>query len=151
MRTVLGVEVEEVGGESPLPVLEQYVRRFDDEPQAKLVRLVLRYDGSEVEAEKHYRPMGFERIARITGYLVGTLDRWNDAKKAEHRDRVKHLSRGMAVAALLAALGGPACGGCDIMAPPPTEEVLALYTASQKVYDDVAEQLPETEPWEELE
>lgn len=34
----------------------------------------------------------FERIRRITGYLVGTLDRWNDAKKAEERDRVKHLS-----------------------------------------------------------
>ena len=32
----------------------------------------------------------FERIRRITGYLVGTLDRWNDAKKAEERDRVKH-------------------------------------------------------------
>lgn len=33
----------------------------------------------------------FERIRRITGYLVGTLDRFNDAKKAEERDRVKHL------------------------------------------------------------
>ncbi len=33
----------------------------------------------------------FERIRRITGYLVGTLDRFNDAKKAEVRDRVKHL------------------------------------------------------------
>ncbi len=32
----------------------------------------------------------FERIRRITGYLVGTLDKWNDAKKAEERDRVKH-------------------------------------------------------------
>lgn len=32
----------------------------------------------------------FERIRRITGYLVGTLDRWNDAKKAEEKDRVKH-------------------------------------------------------------
>ncbi|MBR6694910.1 MAG: anaerobic ribonucleoside triphosphate reductase [Oscillospiraceae bacterium] len=32
----------------------------------------------------------FERIRRITGYLVGTLDRFNDAKKAEERDRVKH-------------------------------------------------------------
>lgn len=32
----------------------------------------------------------FERIRRITGYLVGTLDRWNDAKRAEERDRVKH-------------------------------------------------------------
>lgn len=32
----------------------------------------------------------FERIRRITGYLVGTLDKWNDAKRAEERDRVKH-------------------------------------------------------------
>ena len=35
--------------------------------------------------------VGFERIRRITGYLVGTMDKWNDAKKAEERDRVKHL------------------------------------------------------------
>lgn len=32
----------------------------------------------------------FERIRRITGYLVGTLDKWNDAKRAEEKDRVKH-------------------------------------------------------------
>ena len=32
----------------------------------------------------------FERIRRITGYLVGTTDRWNDAKKSEEHDRVKH-------------------------------------------------------------
>ena len=36
----------------------------------------------------------FERIRRITGYLVGTMDRWNDAKKAEERDRVKHGLKG---------------------------------------------------------
>lgn len=36
----------------------------------------------------------FERIRRITGYLVGTMDRWNNAKQAEEKDRVKHtLSR----------------------------------------------------------
>lgn len=33
----------------------------------------------------------FERIRRITGYLVGGLDRFNDAKRAEERDRVKHV------------------------------------------------------------
>lgn len=33
----------------------------------------------------------FERIRRITGYLVGTTDRFNNAKKAEERDRVKHI------------------------------------------------------------
>ena len=34
--------------------------------------------------------VGFERIRRITGYLVGTMDKWNDAKKAEESERVKH-------------------------------------------------------------
>ena len=34
----------------------------------------------------------FERIRRVTGYLVGTLDRFNDGKRAEERDRVKHMS-----------------------------------------------------------
>lgn len=32
----------------------------------------------------------FERIRRITGYLTGTLDRWNDAKQAEEHDRIPH-------------------------------------------------------------
>lgn len=32
----------------------------------------------------------FERIRRITGYLVGTVDRFNNAKQAEVNDRVKH-------------------------------------------------------------
>ncbi len=32
----------------------------------------------------------FERIRRVTGYLVGTLDRFNDGKRAEEHDRVKH-------------------------------------------------------------
>lgn len=41
--------------------------------------------------EKNYgKGVGFERIRRITGYLVGTTDRWNDAKRAELKDRVKH-------------------------------------------------------------
>lgn len=34
--------------------------------------------------------VGFDRIRRITGYLVGTTDRWNNGKLAELRDRVKH-------------------------------------------------------------
>lgn len=32
----------------------------------------------------------FERLRRITGYLVGSLERWNDGKRAEERERVKH-------------------------------------------------------------
>ena len=46
-------------------------------------------------AEKLGKGVNFERIRRITGYLVGTMEKWNDAKKAEERDRVKHSLGGM--------------------------------------------------------
>lgn len=39
----------------------------------------------------------FERLRRITGYLVGSLERWNDGKKAEEHDRVKHDYGGVEV------------------------------------------------------
>lgn len=43
-----------------------------------------------MKKEKLGKGVKFERIRRITGYLVGTLDKWNNAKKAEEKDRVKH-------------------------------------------------------------
>lgn len=47
-------------------------------------------DKEHVELTYHVEGKPFERVRRITGYLVGTLDRWNNAKQAEERDRVKH-------------------------------------------------------------
>ena len=44
---------------------------------------------TNIEA-KNGKGVGFERIRRITGYLVGTLDRFNNGKRAEEHDRVKH-------------------------------------------------------------
>ena len=41
-------------------------------------------------AERTGKGVTFERIRRITGYLVGTVDHFNNAKRAEERDRVKH-------------------------------------------------------------
>ena len=43
----------------------------------------------EKNKENIGKGVNFERIRRITGYLVGTMDKWNDAKKAEEKDRVK--------------------------------------------------------------
>ena len=58
--------------------------------------------------EEHAEYFGegkFERLRRITGYLVGTLDRWNDAKKAEEKARVKHsVNSAIDDAARMAAL-----------------------------------------------
>ena len=45
---------------------------------------------SEKELSKYGEGVGFERNRRITGYLVGTIDRFNNAKRAEVNDRVKH-------------------------------------------------------------
>lgn len=45
-------------------------------------------------SEKLGEGVKFERIRRITGYLVGTMEKWNDAKRAEERDRVKHTLGG---------------------------------------------------------
>ena len=44
----------------------------------------------EASARERGEGVLFERVRRITGYLVGTLDRFNNAKRAEERDRVKH-------------------------------------------------------------
>ena len=44
----------------------------------------------EKEKKELGKDIGFERIRRITGYLVGTIDRFNNGKKAEEKDRVKH-------------------------------------------------------------
>lgn len=43
-----------------------------------------------VDLEFYLQPPKFERIRRITGYLVGDMGRWNNAKRAEEHDRVKH-------------------------------------------------------------
>lgn len=54
------------------------------------------YQEEDIMKEEEYTPeqlgegIPFERIRRITGYLVGTIERFNDAKKAELNDRVKH-------------------------------------------------------------
>ncbi|GHU07365.1 anaerobic ribonucleoside triphosphate reductase [Alphaproteobacteria bacterium] len=45
--------------------------------------------------EEHDGEYGFERLRRITGYLVGSLERWNDGKKAEEAARVKHNVAGV--------------------------------------------------------
>lgn len=42
------------------------------------------------EHNKYNDLCGMERLRRITGYLVGSLERWNDGKKAEEKARVKH-------------------------------------------------------------
>ena len=65
-----------------------YVRERTNEPVSHLS--VSAAPGGQVELGYELCPQKFERIRRITGYLVGTIDRWNNAKQAEEHERVKH-------------------------------------------------------------
>jgi anaerobic ribonucleoside-triphosphate reductase len=61
-------------------------------PDIKSGRLDIELAGEDVELTLTPDVMRFQRIRRITGYLVGTLDRFNNAKRSEVDDRVKHIS-----------------------------------------------------------
>lgn len=52
--------------------------------------MTVKTDGEFVDLQFDFTDVPFERIRRITGYLVGTLDRFNNGKRAEEHDRVKH-------------------------------------------------------------
>ena len=67
-----------------------YVKYLIDKHGRKPDSLIIRIVGDFVDLEPTFRNLPFERIRRITGYLVGSTDRWNNAKRAEEADRVKH-------------------------------------------------------------
>ena len=68
-----------------------YIDMLQDENQDELSQLTISpVENGEVNLDYVLQPARFERIRRITGYLVGTIDRWNNAKRAEEHDRVKH-------------------------------------------------------------
>lgn len=71
--------------------LARYIARGRSLEQNKdLAWIDLNVEADDVAIHYGYHTQPFERIRRITGYLVGTLDRFNDAKRAEEADRVKH-------------------------------------------------------------
>jgi len=78
------------GGTLPQAELDAYLARarenYGREPQG----ISIQVDGEYVDINYDFGSVPFQRIRRITGYLVGTLDRFNNAKRAEERDRVKH-------------------------------------------------------------
>ena len=82
--------VNDTGGELPAEEIEAYkahvLKKYGTMPR----QLGIKVDGEEVELSAHFGHHQFDRIRRITGYLVGTLDRFNDAKRHEEHDRVKH-------------------------------------------------------------
>lgn len=85
------MKIDVIGEQIPEEEVQAYRRYVHDKyPDMKITRLVIETDGDFVDLTCYTEAVPFERIRRITGYLVGTLDRFNDAKHAEVGDRVKH-------------------------------------------------------------
>lgn len=84
------IKVVVENGEIPQKEIDAYVNRANKKcPNCKEMRLKV-VDDDFVDIEYLFEDVPFSRIRRVTGYLVGDLDRWNDAKRAELEDRVKH-------------------------------------------------------------
>ncbi len=85
------IPVHVSGGELSAEEKKAYIDRAREKyPDKQLAGIDITVDGDYVDLHYRFEPVPFERIRRITGYLVGTMDRWNNAKKAEEADRVKH-------------------------------------------------------------
>lgn len=87
------MEITVHNGEMTDAEIQEYVKYAKEKHETKedkVVKLDIYLDGEFVDLKVETAPVKFQRIRRITGYLVGTLDRFNDGKKAEERDRVKH-------------------------------------------------------------
>ena len=79
------------GGTMSQAEIDEYVRRIRKKHPDRIINeLTLTINGNYVDIRYNYDTVPFERIRRITGYLVGTLDRFNNAKRAEESQRIKH-------------------------------------------------------------
>ena len=56
----------------------------------EITGMTVKVDGDYVDLQYNFADVPFDRIRRITGYLVGTLDLFNNGKRADEHDRVKH-------------------------------------------------------------
>ncbi len=59
-------------------------------PDKEITEISINTDAEYADLQFRFADVPFDRIRRITGYLVGTTERFNNAKRAEERDRVKH-------------------------------------------------------------
>ena len=62
---------------------QAYVNYLENKYNRRLEKLDVQLDGDYADLNYTFSHVPFERIRRITGYLVGTMDKWNDAKAAE--------------------------------------------------------------------
>lgn len=85
------INVIVTGGELSQEEINAYIVRGKEKFKERTIKEIdIKVDGDYVDINYTFEPVNFERIRRITGYLVGTTERFNNAKRAEVEDRVKH-------------------------------------------------------------
>lgn len=70
--------------------MDAYMIRATEKYGREPLHIGIQVDGDFVDLHYEFEPKPFHRIRRITGYLVGPLERFNNDKRAEEADRVKH-------------------------------------------------------------
>lgn len=74
--------------------VEEFLKNLSNKyrNQDVIINVTISEEGGELVLDwKMIARQKFERIRRITGYLVGTVDRWNNGKRAELHDRMAHV------------------------------------------------------------
>lgn len=75
----------------PQEEVNEYVKYVKEKyPDEIIDEIILEFEGEDVKIETHKHSAPFVRLRRITGYLTNSLERWNNGKRAEEHDRVKH-------------------------------------------------------------
>lgn len=85
------MEIKVIGGNLSQDEVNFYTEKIKrDNPDKLITEVTIKVNGDKVDVKYTYDSKPFVRIRRITGYLVGDLNRFNNAKRAEVADRVKH-------------------------------------------------------------
>ena len=91
----MAIQIKVHDGELSQNEIDSYLDELKKQyPDRQIHSVEFRVDGAYVDVKYRYESVPFHRIRRITGYLVGDLEKFNDAKRSELNDRVKNsLSR----------------------------------------------------------
>ncbi|MDE5854572.1 MAG: hypothetical protein K2H19_05865 [Ruminococcus sp.] len=85
------MKVNVIGEKISQEEIDAYIKYGEKKYSDKIIKeMTVKIDGDFVDLKYDLADVPFDRIRRITGYLVGTLDRFNDGKRSEEHDRVKH-------------------------------------------------------------
>ncbi|MBP2627998.1 MAG: hypothetical protein H6Q68_2709 [Firmicutes bacterium] len=89
VKSINNIEIT-VAGQISEDEISTYLTQLQAKNKFKIIKADIKVDGEYVDINYQTESIPFNRIRRITGYLTGSTDSWNNAKYAELKDRVKH-------------------------------------------------------------